>query len=140
MSEDLTVSRRLVIPERELEWRFSRTGGPGGQHSNKVSTRAELRWNVRESEAVSEGARAILLERLASRLDADGTLRVVDAETRSQRENRTGARERMREILQAALAPQKRRRPTKPSRASKRRRLEAKRRHSEKKQRRRKDW
>lgn len=140
MSEDLTVSRRLVIPERELEWRFSRSGGPGGQHSNKVSTRAELRWNVRESEAVSEGARAILLERLASRLDADGTLRVVDAETRSQRENRARARERMREILQAALAPRKRRRPTKPSRASKRRRLEAKRRHSEKKQRRRKDW
>lgn len=134
------VSRRLVIPERELEWRFSRSGGPGGQHSNKVSTRAELRWNVRESEAVSEGARAILLERLAARLDADGTLRVVDAETRSQRENRARARERMREILQAALAPRKRRRPTKPSRASKRRRLEAKRRHSEKKQRRRKDW
>lgn len=141
MSEDLEVGRRLVIPGGELEWRFSRSGGPGGQHANKADTRVELRWNPRESVSLDPETRERLLQTLGARLDADGSLRIVVADTRSQRENRRLALERMRAILAESLRPKKKRRPTRPTRASKERRLEAKKRRGErKKERRRKDW
>jgi len=138
---DLRVTRSLTIPAAELEWRFSRSGGPGGQHVNTSATRVELRWNVLASSAPSPGQRGLILERLAGRLDADGTLRIVAAHSRSQHDNRRAAAERLLALLVEALAPRKRRRATQPSGASKRRRLEAKRKQSEKKQRRGKiDW
>ena len=138
---DLRISKRLTIPASELEWRFSRAGGPGGQHVNRTETRVELRWNVRESQVLTDSQRNILIERLATRLDADGSFRVTSAESRSQRTNRRHAAKRMQDMLQEALKPRRVRRKTKPSRASKERRLKAKKvRSDRKKDRGRKDW
>lgn len=123
----------LAIPRAELEVRASRAGGPGGQHVNTSSTRVEVRWNVRDSAALSDDQRARLLERLASRLDGEGWLRVVASDSRSQRQNRDRAEERLAELVRQALVVPKRRRPTKPTRASKLARLDAKKQKSEKK-------
>ena len=141
-SGDVYVRPGLVLPAAELGWRFSRSGGPGGQHVNKTASRVELRWNPDTSEALSEATRERLMARLASRLDADGSLRIVSAEHRSQHRNRAAAASRLSELLVDALRPRKRRVPTRPSRASKRRRLDAKRRRGETKRQRKppRDW
>ena len=123
----------LLIPRAELEARASRAGGPGGQHVNTSSTRVEIRWNVRTSLAVSEEQRARLLERLASRLDGEGWIRVVASDMRSQRQNRERAETRLAELVRKALVVPKKRRATKPSRAAKQARLDAKRQQSVKK-------
>ena len=115
-----------VVPEREIAFQASRAGGPGGQHVNKTATKVELRWNVRTSAGIPEEARARLLTALASRLDMDGTLRVVAGGSRSQAANREEALQRLQAIVAKALAPRKKRRPTKPSTASKARRIEEK--------------
>lgn len=133
----LVVSRAVAIPRAELETRATRAGGPGGQHVNTSSTRIEVRWNVRTSVALDEEGRARLLERLASRLDGEGWLRVVAADSRSQRQNRDRAEARLAELVRAALVVPKARRPTKPSRAAKRARLEDKKKRSGKKKERR---
>lgn len=133
----LVVSRALAIPRTELETRASRAGGPGGQHVNTSSTRIEVRWNVRTSAVLDDERRARLLERLASRLDGEGWLRVVAADSRSQRQNRDRAEARLADMVRAALVVPKARRPTKPSRAAKRARLEDKRKQSGKKKERR---
>ncbi len=138
---DLRISRRLTIPSTELEWRFSRAGGPGGQHVNRSETRVELRWNVSESTSLTDSQRAELLDRLASRIDADGSLRITSAESRSQRANRRYAAKRLQDLLIEALRPRRVRRKTKPSLAARERRLKAKRQRSDrKKDRGRKDW
>lgn len=130
----LPVTRHLAIPRAELEVKATRAGGPGGQHVNTSSTRIELRWNVRTSRALDDALRDQLLERLAGRLDADGTLRIVASEHRSQRQNRDAAETRLAALVRAATVVPKRRKPTKPTRASVARRIEGKRRQSEKKQ------
>lgn len=123
---DLRVSRTLSIPAVELEWRFSRASGPGGQHVNTSSTRVELSWNIAASLALSSGQRERLLERLSSRL-TDGSITVSAAEQRSQLLNRRSAQEKLGQIIAAALAPDPpKRRATKPTKGSQRRRLEAK--------------
>ncbi|HEU4630411.1 MAG TPA: alternative ribosome rescue aminoacyl-tRNA hydrolase ArfB [Gemmatimonadaceae bacterium] len=129
----LPVNATLAIPRAELETRASRAGGPGGQHVNTSSTRVEVRWNVRRSTALSDEQRARLEERLASRLDGEGTLRVVAADSRSQRQNRERAEARLAELVRRALVVPKRRKATKPSRAAKQARLEEKRKRSRKK-------
>jgi ribosome-associated protein len=121
-------SMPFTIPEDELEVRATRGGGPGGQHVNTASTRVEVRWNVRRSVALRDDQRARLLERLASRLDARGTLRVVASERRSQKQNRDAALERLTALVRSALRPERRRIPTAPSHAAVERRLEEKRR------------
>jgi ribosome-associated protein len=93
---------------------------------NKTATKVELRWNVRTSAGIPEEARARLLTALASRLDMDGTLRVVAGGSRSQAANREEALQRLQAIVAKALAPRKKRRATKPSTASKVRRIEEK--------------
>jgi ribosome-associated protein len=123
----------LNIPHTEISVRVSRAAGPGGQHVNKTSSRVELFWNVRESAVLTDAQRERLLERLASRLSGDGTLRVVSAATRSQHRNREVAEERLHEIVRRALAVPKKRRATAPTRASREARLESKHRHSKKK-------
>jgi ribosome-associated protein len=112
--------RRLVIPSAELEWRFSASGGPGGQHANTANTRAELVFDVAGSGALTARQRALLLERLGS------TLRVVVSDERSQARNRQLALERMAERLDEALRVERPRHPTVPTRASRERRLRAK--------------
>lgn len=135
--EGIVVNARVTIPRHELDVRATRAGGPGGQHVNTSSTRIELRWNPRTSIAVDEERRARLLEKLAPKLDADGWLRIVASEHRSQRQNREAAEGRLANMVREALVVPKVRRPTKPTRASVRERLDTKRKSSEKKQQRR---
>jgi ribosome-associated protein len=133
----LVVGPNFVIPRAELDVKATRAGGPGGQHVNTSSTRIELRWNVRTSRAPSDAQRERLLERLAPRLDAEGTIRVVASEHRSQRQNRDAAEARLANMVRAALVVPKVRRATKPSRAAKAKRLDEKRKQSDKKRERR---
>ncbi|WP_374700249.1 alternative ribosome rescue aminoacyl-tRNA hydrolase ArfB [Arthrobacter sp. JCM 19049] len=94
----------MSIPAVELEWRFSRASGPGGQHVNTSSTRVELSWNIAASHTLSPGQRERLLERLSSRL-TDGSITVSAAEQRSQLLNRRSAQKKLGQIIAAALAP-----------------------------------
>jgi ribosome-associated protein len=126
----LEITPALFLPLAELDYRATRSGGPGGQHVNTSSTRIEVWWDVRSSLALTEDQRARLLERLSRRLDGEGRLRVVASESRSQLRNREAATERLRELVASALAVPKPRKRTRPSRAAKAARLEAKRRRS----------
>jgi ribosome-associated protein len=127
----------FTIPEVELEFRVSRSSGPGGQHVNTTSTRVEVRWNVRHSTALSDADRTWLLERLAHRLDRHGCVRVVSSARRSQQQNRTAAIDRLQALVTDALRRPKHRRKTKPSRAVREARLKEKRARAERKERRR---
>jgi len=126
----LRVSRTVVVPERELRWRFSRSSGPGGQSVNTADSRVELRLDVATTTALGPVLRARALERLGDRL-VDGVLTVTASEERSQFRNREIALERMASILADAIAPPPRaRRPTKPSRGAVERRIAAKKRRA----------
>jgi ribosome-associated protein len=127
----LVVSETITIPQTELDFRATRAGGPGGQHVNTSSTRVELLWNLAASRAVDDVTRARLTERLAARLDADGHVRVVASEFRSQAQNRERAEARLVELVRRALVVPRKRRATKPTRAAKEARLAAKRRRSD---------
>jgi ribosome-associated protein len=131
--DDIVVSTALTIPHAELSFRASRAGGPGGQHVNTSSTRVELLWDLTHSAVVSDEVRARLLGKLAARLDADGMVRVVASDRRSQAQNRESAAERLAQIVRQALVVPKKRRPTRPTAASRERRLADKRRRSERK-------
>jgi len=134
---DLEVSPALTIPAPELRWRFSRSSGPGGQHVNTSDSRVELSWNVKNSAALSDDQRMILVTRLARRLIA-GVVTVTASEQRSQLRNREIALAKLSDILASALAPEAApRRATKPTRGSNRRRLAAKEQRSATKQQRR---
>ncbi len=134
MTDDETLLRinpDLTIPRAELEYRATRSGGPGGQHVNTSSTRIELYWNVAESPSLNEEQRALILSKLGGRMDAAGTMRVVASAERSQLQNREQATERLRSLVAGALRVAKRRKKTKPSRAAREARLRAKKRRSE---------
>ena len=139
MSADLVVTPRLTIPASELAVSFARSGGPGGQNVNKVSSKVELRWNPVTSAALTADDRALLIERLRSRLTNDGTLIVTSTATRDQLKNRDDAESKLALIVRTALHRDKPRRETKPTRASKRRRVADKRHRSEIKKHRRVD-
>ena len=124
------------IPLSAVVFSTSRSGGPGGQHVNKVETRVEAKLNLSERPELSRKTSERLLERLGKRLDKERNLRVVAAAGRSQHVNREEAIRKLGNLLNVALKPRKRRIPTKPSQEVKRRRLEAKKRQSEKKERR----
>jgi len=109
----------------------SLSGGPGGQHANKTSSRVTLSWNVVESEALGPNQRQRLMSKIGSKLTKSGMLQVHVDTHRSQHANRETARERMSEIVHAALAIEKRRKATKPTRGSQKRRVESKRRRSQ---------
>jgi ribosome-associated protein len=126
----LDVSPDLRVPLAELEFRASRSGGPGGQHVNTSSTRVEVTWDIAGSPALSEEQRQRLLARLASRLDGSGRLRLVSSSTRSQLRNREDVTERLREVVAQALVVPKARKRTRTPRAAKAARLESKRRRS----------
>ncbi|HEV3131615.1 MAG TPA: alternative ribosome rescue aminoacyl-tRNA hydrolase ArfB [Acidimicrobiales bacterium] len=128
------VTPSLSLPLAELQFRFSPSGGPGGQHANKVNTRVELRFDVAGSPSLGPRQRARLLDRLGPEV------RVVADDERSQVRNRQLAVERFRVRVADALHIEKRRRPTRPSRGAKERRLTAKRHLSERKRARRTDF
>ncbi len=127
---DLEVQPGLVIPGAELREAASRSGGPGGQHVNKTSTRVTLRWNPGESSCLSAAQRARLRRKLGPRLTRSGDVVVHARRHRSRARNRALARERLAELVRDALATPRARVATRPSRASRERRLEAKRRRS----------
>jgi len=130
MPGPLRVTRSVVIPERELTWRFSRSSGPGGQSVNTADSRVELGLDVARTSALGPIQRARVLERLSRRL-VDGVLTVRASEHRSQLRNREAALERMAKILADALAPPSpHRRPTRPTRGAVERRLADKKRRS----------
>lgn len=121
----LVVSRSCRIPIDELKWRFTGSGGPGGQHANTANTRVELRFDVAGSPSLGPRQRARLLERLGP------SVRVVASNERSQVRNRALALERLRERLADALHVEAPRHATRPSRAAKQRRLDDKRQRSD---------
>jgi ribosome-associated protein len=123
---DLSVRSGLVLPGRELHWRFSRASGPGGQGVNTTDSRVELSFDLERSPSVPEPLRERAMRRLDSRL-VHGVLTVVAAEHRSQLLNRDAARTRLAAVLQEAMrADPPQRRPTRPSAGARRRRLDAK--------------
>lgn len=122
---DVWVTRTCVIPAEELEWRFTGSGGPGGQHANTSNTKVELRFSVADSGALGPRQRARLLEKLGP------VVRVTASDRRSQAQNRALAVERLRARLADALRVEPPRHETKPSKAAKTRRVESKRKHSE---------
>ena len=127
LDEPLRISRSCAIDPGELEWRFSGSGGPGGQHANTSNTRVELRFDVAESASLGPRQRARLLERLGP------VVRVVVSSERSQTRNRVIALERLRDRLAAALKVEPPRVATQPSRAARQRRLDEKRRQADRK-------
>ena len=133
MSDALRIDEELSIPRSELEYRATRSGGPGGQHVNTSSTRIELLWNLGRSRALSDAQRALLRDRLAGRLDAESNIRIVASAYRSQARNRDDAEERLVALLRSALVVRRKRRKTRPHRAAVEARLDAKRRRGEQK-------
>jgi len=137
MPDDLQVTSSLVIPASELTWRFSRSGGPGGQSVNTSDTRVELSWDLERSIALGPALRARARERLGARL-VDGVLTVSASEHRSQLQNRRAALARLAALVAGGVAtPPRARRPTRPTRGAVERRLQAKRRRSDAKRNRR---
>lgn len=129
--DELRVNRRLVIPPDELEERFTTSSGPGGQHANKVSTRVELAFNLETSRVLGPRQRERIKSKLSRRIDTAGFVRVTSEKHRSQLRNRAEARSRLAQLLAEALAVEKTRVKTKPTRAANQRRLENKRRRSQ---------
>ncbi len=125
--DDLRVTGAIVIPEHELRWRFDPSGGPGGQHANRSSTRVELSFDVSQSSAFPGELKNRVISQLGSKVVA-GVVTVKIGESRSQWRNRQIARRRLAELLaEAAKPPPPRRRQTRPTRASQERRLADKR-------------
>jgi ribosome-associated protein len=122
----IQVTDTIAIDERELEERFVRSPGPGGQHVNKVSTAVELRFDAARSPALPEPVRERLLRLAAGRLSAEGLVVIAAHRYRSQERNRRDALERLIALIQQATLVQKPRKATRPTRASKERRLEGK--------------
>jgi ribosome-associated protein len=127
LEDGLRVGRRLVVPPTELQWRFSASGGPGGQHANTANTRVELVFDIAASAALGPRQRSRLLERLGP------TVRVVASAERSQLRNRQIAAERLVNRLHEALRVEAPRVPTAPKRSARERRMKDKAMRSERK-------
>lgn len=121
---------RVSIPEAEISWRFSRSGGPGGQHVNTSDTRVELIWSLESTQALTQEQRERALAALRGRL-VDGRITVVSSQYRSQLRNRDAARVRLEQLVARAIVPPRPRRATKPSRGSQVRRLDEKKRRGD---------
>jgi len=124
---EIRINEELAIPLSELRFRFSRSGGPGGQRANRTSTRVELLFDVRRSPTLSPRQRELVLERLAGYIDGEGVLRLISRSTRSQFRNRTEAIDRLQRLLARSVRASGERIPTRPTAASVERRLRGKR-------------
>jgi ribosome-associated protein len=117
----------LLIPEGEISFTASRSGGPGGQNVNKVSSKVTLSFDLRNSTALTAEQKRKIMGKLATRINSDGILRVVSQRTRSQELNRTDVLERFSDLLRRALTPQQPRIRTRVPAAAKKQRVETKR-------------
>jgi ribosome-associated protein len=129
----IPIDDTLAVPEEEVSFATSRSGGPGGQNVNKLETRVALRFDLAGSSSLSEEQKARLRERLATRITKDGILQVTSQRHRTQGANREAAVERFAELLRDNLREEAPRKKTRPSRAAKARRLDSKRRQSQRK-------
>jgi ribosome-associated protein len=129
-AEPLTIRPGLELPARELRYEFARSGGPGGQNVNKVETKVLLRFAALTSPTLSEGARSALRRKLGSRLTSAGEILIHADRYRERERNVVDARERLAELLRAALEEPTVRRPSRPTRGSKQRRRATKQRRS----------
>jgi ribosome-associated protein len=130
MADTIQVNASIAIPRSELVYRASRSGGAGGQHVNTSSTRIEVLWAFEGSSALTDSVKARIRSKLGARIDAEGLLRVVAGNRRSQLQNRGAAEERLAELVRGAMHVPKTRKRTKPTRASKEARISDKKRHS----------
>ena len=119
--------------EKEIRFNTSRSGGPGGQHANKTETQVELRFNIPESQVLVDSEKQRLMQKLSSKLTKEGELIITSESKRSQVQNKEEAREKFFSMIEQALKRPKKRKPTKPTRSSKKKRLQEKKKHSEKK-------
>ena len=124
----LIVSEHIAIPEEELEWKFIRSSGPGGQNVNKVASAVQLRFLLPQNTSLPAAVRSRLQRLAGQRLVDDGTILLTARTERSQEQNRRAALERLAGLVRAALIEPKIRRKTRPTRASKERRIDSKKR------------
>ncbi len=129
----IQITEALAIPSWEINFRTSRSGGPGGQNVNKVESRVELIFDVRNSSSLSEGQRQKISVRLKNKIDLDGVLHLTSQSSRSQWENKEIVLSEFARLLRAAVKPAKKRIPTHPTKAAKEKRLKKKKIVSEKK-------
>lgn len=129
----IEIGDGLTIPDEEVTFATSRSGGPGGQNVNKLETRVTLRFDLQGSTSFTEEQKALLRERLATRITRAGFLQVTSQKHRTQAENREAAVERFAELLREGLHEEAPRKATKVPKAAKRRRIEAKRQRGQKK-------
>jgi ribosome-associated protein len=122
----MIINNKTQIPFSELRFRFSRSGGPGGQNVNRVSTRVELIFDVQHSPSLDAESKEVLKSALQSKLDSSGCLRIVSQESRSQWKNKQTAIERFGSVVRKALRPSKHRTPSTATKSSKEERLSKK--------------
>ncbi len=134
----LEITDRISIPLAEFRFEYMRASGPGGQNVNKVSSKVRLRWNVVESPSVDPGVKQRIKENYRSRLNSDGEFLVTSQKTRDREVNREDCLEKLAEMIRQVASPPRRRRKTRPTRASKERRLKGKKQRSQQKRLRRK--
>lgn len=130
MIEEIIINNTYVVSPTEIQFRFSRSGGPGGQNVNKVSTKVELVFDLANSSAFPEEAKQLIRSRLARHIDSEGVLTISSQESRSQFQNRRAAVHKFTALVTRALIVQRPRKDTKPTRASVKKRLEFKSKHA----------
>lgn len=130
MREDLPIQHGITIPGNEIEYLASRSGGPGGQHANKASTRITLRWHLMASSAFSDEQKKQISAKLAHELTTEGALIIHDSRSRSQHQNKEHARQRLADKLRQALTKPKKRKKTKVPKGIKEERLTQKKQRS----------